>query len=265
MAAPTLNAKLRFVNNPGEDVLQILSPNGGVVLASLGLSANTTSGTLGFAYATLFNESFQDSITAHSTGGQANAFPLTAQTSRITVVGASGDSVLLPPSAPGLELVVINHGANPMQVFGTGTDTIDDAAAATGVTQMQSSFVIYSCVTAGAWYTEGLANGFAGGLQTISTLDGVSAAGNSQGTATILPPRMAYNVSTVASGQGVLLPPSVAGAEIAVNNNQATNALLVYPNGSDKINALAASAGFSQAVSSIVIYYCFTAGQWYTK
>lgn len=219
----------------------------------------------GMNFAGLFNEFAQDSIVAHAGGGQASATQLVAQTSRIITVANAGDSVKLPPSAAGLELVVINHGANPMQVYGAGTDTIDDVATATGVPQMASSVVIYTCVTAGAWYTEGLANGYAGGLQTVSTLDSVTAAGNSQGTATVLTPRMAYNVTTVPASSGVLLPPSVSGAEIAVNNNQGTNALLIYPNGSEKINALAASAGFSAAANTITILYCFTAGQWFTK
>lgn len=209
-------------------------------------------------------ESSSDNITAHAGGGQAAAFQLTSMTNRVTVVATSGDSVALPPSIAGLEVVVINHGANPMQVYGAGTDKIDDIASATGVTQMANSFVIYSCATAGNWYSEGLANGFAGGLQTVSTLDNITAAGASQGTATVLPTRMAYNVTTVAAGTGVLLPPSVAGAEIAVNNLGA-NALLIYPNGAETINALAASAGFSAAINTVTILYCFTAGKWYTK
>lgn len=212
----------------------------------------------------LFYESAQDTITAHAGGGQASAFQLTAQTARVTTVATAGDSIALPPALAGLEVILINHGANPMQVYGNGTDTIDDVATATGVSQMASSVVIYTCATAGAWYSEGLANGYAGGLQTISSQDGISAAGANQGTATVLSPRMAYNVTTVAASTGVLLPASVAGAEIAVANNGA-NALLIYPNGSEKINALAASAGFSAATSTVTILYCFTAGQWYTK
>lgn len=214
----------------------------------------------------LYYESAQDTLTAHAGGGQASALQLTTQTARITTVATAGDSVALPKALPGLELIVINHGANPMQVFGNAAagDTIDDIASATGVSQMASSVVIYTCVTAGAWYTEGLANGYAGGLQTISAQDSITAAGANQGTATVLSPRMAYNVTTTPSGTGVLLPASVSGAELTVANNGA-NALLIYPNGTEKINALAASAGFSAAAASVTILYCFTAGQWYTK
>lgn len=214
----------------------------------------------------LFYESAQDSITATPGGGQAGAFQLTAQTARVTTVATSGDSVALPPALAGLEVILINHGAKPMQVYGNAAagDTIDDIATATGVSQMASSVVIYTCATNGAWYSEGLANGYAGGLQTVSNLDSITAAGSTQGTATVLPARMAYNVTTVAASTGVLLPASVSGAEVAVANNGA-NALLIYPATGEKINALSTNAGFSAATGTVTILYCFTAGQWYTK
>ena len=210
-------------------------------------------------------ESAQDNIVAKAGGGQALATQLVTQTCRLTTVATPGDSIKLPPSQAGLEILVINHGANPVQVFGSGTDTIDDAASAVGVSQMQSSFVLYSCATPGAWYTEGLANGFGGGLQTVSTLDGVVAAGTTQGTATVLPPRMAYNVTTVALNSGILLPPSVSGAEITVANNGA-NPLSIYPNGTDTIGVGAAGAAFvTAAAPNITILYCFTTGKWFVK
>ena len=65
-------------------------------------------------------ESSQDNLTAAAAGGQYSAVQLNAQTNRITTVATAGDSVKLPPSSPGLELLLINHGANPMQVFGYG-------------------------------------------------------------------------------------------------------------------------------------------------
>jgi hypothetical protein len=86
-----------------------------------------------------FSESFQDNITANPGGGQTGAFQLTRQNNRVTTVTTAGDSIMLPPALPGLEVIVVNHGANSMQVFGNGTDTIDDVATATGVPQMQNS------------------------------------------------------------------------------------------------------------------------------
>lgn len=216
----------------------------------------------------LFYESAGDNIVAHAGGGQANATQLTTQTARITTVVNPGDSIALPPSQAGLELLIVNHGANPMQVFGNAAEgaLIDDIATGTGVSQMSNSIVIYTCASAGKWYTEGLANGYAGGLQTVSTLDGIAANGTTQGTATVLPARMAYNVTSGANNNSVLLPPSVSGAEISVGTNMgAGNNLQIFPNGTDKINAGAAGASFLAAPSTVTILYCFTAGQWFTK
>src|SRR5271154_892264 len=91
-------------------------------------------------------ESAQDAITANAGGGQSGAFQINSQTARVAVVATAGDSVQLPPATPGLELLLINHGANPMQVFGNfsgGVDTVDDQAFGTGVSQMANSLVIY--------------------------------------------------------------------------------------------------------------------------
>jgi hypothetical protein len=211
-------------------------------------------------------ESIQDNITANAGGGQGAAFPITTQTARITTVATAGDSVKLPASQPGLELVLINHGANPMQVYGSSTDTIDDVATATGVSQMSNSFVIYSCTTAGKWYTEGLANGYAGGFQTVSFSTGLTAAGSSKANGLQLTPAMVYNITTTAASTGVNLPASQPGVEVAVANNGA-NALLVYTvqSGTEVINALSTTTGFSVSAATITIFYCFAAGQWYTK
>lgn len=205
-----------------------------------------------------------DSITAHAGGGQASATQLTGQTSRIATVASAGDSVKLPASAPGLELLIINHGANPVQVFGSGTDTIDDVASATGVSQMQNSLVIYTCATAGAWYTEGLATGFAApGLQTMSTTSTIVAhAGGGQGSAVPLT-TMINRISTVGTAaDSVLLPAAVVGLQIFVANDTATSAN-VFPAGTDSINALSASAAFALAGGKNALFTCTVAGKWH--
>ena len=82
-------------------------------------------------------EMVQDGITALAGGGQTGATQIAGQTARISTVATAGDSVMLPQAIPGLELLLINKGANAMQVYGYGTDTIDDQASATGVSQMK--------------------------------------------------------------------------------------------------------------------------------
>lgn len=215
----------------------------------------------------LLFESGVDNLTAHAGGGQAGALALTAELNRIATVATAGDSVSLPASAAGLTILVTNHGNNPMQVYGAGTDTIDDVATATGVSQMANSTCIYSCYTAGSWYTEGLASGFVRGasLQTFSAIDGIVArAGGGQGSATPLTAMM-NRVATVASANdSVLLPVSVAGQDITVTNAAAANSLNVFPQGTDVINSLAASAAFALGAGKSAQFVCYTPGQWHT-
>jgi hypothetical protein len=213
-------------------------------------------------------ESAQDNITATAGGGQAGAFQIQSQTFRVSLVASIGDSVMLPPSAPGLELLGINHGANAMQVFGNGTDTIDDQAAATGVSQMANSMVIYSCATAGKWYTEGLSSGFAAslGLQTFSYATIAANVGGTQGTGTPIT-AMLNNITSAGASYSATLPPSAPGLELTVHNISA-NTELIFPNaggtGSEKINALSANASISMATATSTVFTCLVAGQWWT-
>lgn len=91
----------------------------------------------------------------------------------------------------------------------------------------------------------------------------LSAAGTTLATATVLAAQ--YNVATtVGAGQGVKLP-DVIGVPIWVFNNQATNALLVYPfSASQTINALGTGAGFSLAAAGKAQLIQVAANVWYT-
>lgn len=214
-------------------------------------------------------ESANDNLTATAGGGQTTALQLNTQTSRITTVATAGDSVMLPPAAPGLELMVINHGNNAMQVFGNGTDTIDDQVTTTGVSHMANSLVIYTCTSSGAWYTEGLATGFSrnSGLQTVSYATVAANATGTQASGTPIK-SMLNNVTSSASGQSVTLPVSAPGMEIIIHSITAANTLLVFPNAggttTETINALAANASITMAALSSATFTCTIAGQWYT-
>lgn len=222
----------------------------------------------------MLNESVTDNITAFAGGGQSSAVLLTAELNKITTVATAGDSVKLPVTqgniaaglgAPGagLTVYVINKGANACQVYGSGTDTIDDQATATGVSQMPNSLVLYSCVTPGVWHSEGLATGWGGpGLQTVSNTTGITAfAGGGQSSATALT-GMVNRISTVATaGDSVRLPASAAGLQIVIDNRGA-NPCQVFGAGTDTINGIATATGISQGVNTIVTYTCTVAGNW---
>lgn len=225
----------------------------------------------GMSMTGLFNEFAQDGITATGTT-QATAFQTTGQTIRVATAGASS-GILLPPAATGLEVLVINHGANALQVYGNGIDTIDDVATATGVNQMVNSLVIYTCATgasagvAGKWYSEGLATGFGGsGLQTLSNQDGLTAkAGGGQGGGPAIN-RMINRVATVTTAaDSVTLPASVAGLEITIINGAAVNSMNVFPATGETINLLAANTAIAVAAGTLLVFFCTTAGAWWTK
>jgi len=94
-----------------------------------------------------------DGLTATPSGNQSTALALTAQINRISTVGTAADSVKLVPASPGIWQVVINDAAsNSMQVYGSGTDTINDVATATGVAQAAGKTATYYCSVAGKWY-----------------------------------------------------------------------------------------------------------------
>jgi len=212
-------------------------------------------------------ESSQDNITATAGGGQNGAYQIVSQTSRIATVATMNDSIMLPPSTPGLELIVINHGLNAMQVFGQPGDTIDDQLASAGVSAMSNSMVIYTCTTQGNWYTEGLSSGFAKslGLQTFSYSTIVANAGNTQGTGT-LANTMLVNVTAAGLGS-VTLPASVPGLEMTVHNISAST-VQVFPSAggttTEKINAGAANASLSLPTNTSTVFTVNVAGQWWT-
>ncbi|WP_332116063.1 hypothetical protein [Azorhizobium caulinodans] len=121
---------------------------GTTVTATTALAAGTT-----VTAGTQFVTSAATTITAFAGGGQASATQLSKGVNHVTTVATAADSVKLPASAPGLVVHVINGAAsNSMQVFGAGTDTINDVATATGVAQAAGKSATYVCPVAGKWY-----------------------------------------------------------------------------------------------------------------
>ena len=109
-------------------------------------------------------DSATDAQTAFGGGGQTSATLMPSVVNRITTVVAAGDSVKLPPAVAGLSIILINSATSgfTMQVFGSGTDTINDVATATGVSQPVNDTAVYWCAKGGAagkWYS-GVVNAY---------------------------------------------------------------------------------------------------------
>ena len=198
---------------------------------------------------------------------QATATQLVSEFNKVTTATAL-QGVRLPAAVPGYDILVENHSGVSIVVYGAGTDIIDDVVTTIGVTQMDSSVVLFTCYEAGKWYSNGLATGYAknpqGGvvLETMQFADAVSASGTTQATGTQLSAGLS-TISTVAAGSGVNLPASAPGLQVTVINTGA-NQLLVYPaqGASDTINGVAATGGVSLFPGSIAQFNCTAAGAW---
>jgi hypothetical protein len=101
------------------------------------------------------------SLTAAIVQTQAGAIAgaLITSSAVLLTVNNTGDVVALPPGYAGLEIFIANPAGHDAQVFGSGTDTINDVATATGVTQAASKNATYRCVVgptsstpAAKWY-----------------------------------------------------------------------------------------------------------------
>jgi hypothetical protein len=106
---------------------------------------------------TLFNlAGIETPITAGVGGTQANAVALSATKSvhNVTIVGSANDSVKLPAATGSgqTHFVMNSAAANSMQVFGTGSDTINDVVFSTGVAQAAGKGAWYVDIAAGKWY-----------------------------------------------------------------------------------------------------------------
>ena len=96
-----------------------------------------------------FPKTVSEGVTAFAGGGQASATQLAGASGNVTVVATNADSVKLPAGIPGRVFFLENSdSAQSMQVFGNGTDTINDVATATGVAQAAGKSAVYFCMTA---------------------------------------------------------------------------------------------------------------------
>jgi len=201
---------------------------------------------------------------------QAASTQLVAAYNRVTTATAL-QGVRLPVSAPGLDVLVENHTGVTIVVYGAGTDQIDDIATATGLQQMDSSVVLFTCYGAGKWYTNGAATGYAKNpngsvvLETAQYADAITAVGTTQATGMQLSAQV-NNVTTVGAGTGVNLPTSAPGLMVTVENN-GVNPLIVYPvqGGSETINGAAAGVGVSLHPGTAATFNCTAAGAWYSQ
>jgi len=107
----------------------------------------------------------------------------------------------------------------------------------------------------GGGFSAGQAKALAGGVA-----GSVSAAGTTQGTATVLTASINY-ITTAAASSGVILPNAEVGDSVDIYNGGA-NTLTIYPPTSGKINSASTNAGVSLATNTMMRLTKLTATQW---
>lgn len=90
-------------------------------------------------------------IIATTGGTQSTSVALSSAFNEIVTVAAEADGVVLPLAKSGLRICVTNSGANPAQVFGYGTDTINGTAGNVGVALADGDTALFICTKDGVW------------------------------------------------------------------------------------------------------------------
>ena len=126
------------------DLVQILTPGGQVA------SGQTWNGQL-------YGQNMaQDNITATHLGTQGTSLLITGPMARITTVASAGDSVTMPLSVRGMEIVLVNDAAaNAANIFPALGDAINalGANAAFSLTVAAGPTIFY-CYSNGLWRTK---------------------------------------------------------------------------------------------------------------
>lgn len=99
------------------------------------------------------DSSVENAVTAAVASTQAGGYPITAAVTRVTTVGTTGDSLLLPAAVAGEKRTVFNKGANSMDVFPASGDAINALSADAAYAVAATKGVIFHCVVTGTWDT----------------------------------------------------------------------------------------------------------------
>lgn len=104
-----------------------------------------------FSGGTTSSAGSQTGITAFAGGGQGSAYQLTKKKNKVTTVATTGDSVKAPDAFVDNEFMVINAGANDMDLFPKTGQNFWNQAANVAFIVVSGGMVKWYCFTAGEW------------------------------------------------------------------------------------------------------------------
>lgn len=167
----------------------------------------------------------------------------------------------------GLQLLVANYGANPINCYPHPSDpnnTINSQAANTPVVLGPNTVTPFQCITPGVWSAVDIGGGFAGSIETVVSQGNVVSAGSNQGTATPITQGLVNFSSGSATPAGGTLPPAKAGMQVTVAANAGVG-ITIYGNGTDTINGGSGATGVALTNATVTIFFCAVNGAWLTK
>lgn len=100
------------------------------------------------------------------------------------------------------------------------------------------------------------------GLNTFSSANGLTALAGGAQAGTAVTAAINRVTTVVTAADSVQLPAALAGRRLVVINAAAANAMAVFPQTGEIINALAANASISLAANKTIEFYCAVAGTW---
>lgn len=106
--------------------------------------------------------STQTALTASATQTQAAGTPITAMSAQITTCAVAGNAVTLMPAIAGMEITILNNGANACNVFPAsqagggvaGGDKINAGAQNAAFSLATATPTVFFCFSTGVWTTK---------------------------------------------------------------------------------------------------------------
>lgn len=117
------------------------------------LTSPSVTGNLTLSSTSFIIGSSADGIIAHAGGGSGSATQLAASLNRISTCATDHDSVKLPVALGGVEIAIDNDGAKIMDIYPSGSDTIEDGAGPVSI--LSGADVTLVCPVTGKWYLQG--------------------------------------------------------------------------------------------------------------
>lgn len=100
------------------------------------------------------NRSFSNALIATAGGNKATGFQIPGGVAMINfaTVATAGDSAVLPAAKSGNSIMLASAGVANMNLYAKGTDSINNAAAATAYVVPPNIPIILWCPIDGVWY-----------------------------------------------------------------------------------------------------------------